>query len=60
VKKNSQIYGPHFAIDEVDYPVVHRLIAYFLRHESEAGRLGIDLNKACWSQVPLAAISPPA
>ena len=44
-KHGRQNYGPHFTIDEVDYPVVHRLIAYFLRHEAEATRLGIDLDK---------------
>lgn len=44
-RHGRQAYGPHFAIDETDYPVVHRLIAYFVRHEPEAERLGIDLNK---------------
>jgi DNA replication protein DnaC len=44
-RHGKQMYGQHFAMDEVDYPVVHRLLAYFLRHEAEATRLGMDLNK---------------
>jgi hypothetical protein len=44
-RHGKQAYGQRFAIDEVDHPVVHRLIAYFLRHEAEAERLDIDLHK---------------
>jgi energy-coupling factor transporter ATP-binding protein EcfA2 len=44
-RHGRKTFGPYFTIDETDHPVIHRLVAYFLRHESDASRFGLDLNK---------------
>jgi energy-coupling factor transporter ATP-binding protein EcfA2 len=41
----KNVYGPRFRIDDIDRPVVVKLLAYFLQDESVAGAEGIDLNK---------------
>lgn len=43
--KGRELYWPEFKIDEIDYPVVYRLIAYFLRDEASCFQWGINLNK---------------
>lgn len=43
--KGKELYWPEFKIDEIDYPVVYQLIAYFLRDETTCFQLGINLNK---------------
>lgn len=39
------VYGPRFKIDDIDRPVIIKLIAYFLQDESVAAAEGIDLQK---------------
>ncbi|MBC9913897.1 ATPase [Chitinophaga varians] len=41
----KRIYGPHFQIDKIDYPVVHKLLIYHLQDEVSAANEGIDLHK---------------
>lgn len=44
-KKGIDLYGSHFRIIENDYPVIYRLIAYFLKDQETAFRYNLDLNK---------------
>lgn len=44
-QKGIDLYGARFRIIESDYPVIYRLIAYFLRDEPTAFQFGIDLDK---------------
>jgi len=39
------VYGPHFRIDDIDRPVIVRLLAYFLQDETVAAAEGMDLQK---------------
>ncbi|TWF39620.1 hypothetical protein FHW36_10557 [Chitinophaga polysaccharea] len=41
----KNIYGPRFWLDDVDRPVVVKLLAYFLQDEAIAAVEGIDLHK---------------
>jgi energy-coupling factor transporter ATP-binding protein EcfA2 len=40
-----QLYGNHFKIVETDYPIVYKLIAYFLQDEPICHQYGINPNK---------------
>lgn len=40
-----QLYGNHFKIIETDYPIVYKLIAYFLKDEQVCDQFNIDLQK---------------
>lgn len=44
-KKGVELYGNHFKIHETDYPIVYKLIAYFLKDEPTCFQYNIDLNK---------------
>lgn len=44
-KKGIEIYGNHFKILENDYPIIYKLIAYFLKDEATCFQYGINLNK---------------
>jgi DNA replication protein DnaC len=44
-KKGIELYGNHFKIIETDYPIVYKLIAYFLKDEPTCFQYGINLNK---------------
>ena len=44
-KKGIELYGNHFKIYETDYPIIYKLIAYFLKDEPTCFQHGIDLNK---------------
>ena len=44
-KKGTDLYGSKFKILEQDYPVIHKLIAYFLKDEPTCHQYGIDLTK---------------
>lgn len=44
-KKGIELYGEHFKILEVDYPVIYKLIAYFLKDESTCFQYNLDLSK---------------
>lgn len=43
--KGIEHYGNHFKIVETDYPIVYKLIAYFLKDEQTCNQLNIDLEK---------------
>ena len=43
--KGINLYGNHFKIAETDYPIVYKLIAYFLKDEQTCNQLNIDLEK---------------
>lgn len=43
--KGVELYGNHFIILETDYPVIFKLIAYFLKDEQTCFQHGINLNK---------------
>jgi DNA replication protein DnaC len=44
-KKGVEIYGNHFKILESDYPIIYKLIAYFLKDEPTCFQYNINLNK---------------
>jgi DNA replication protein DnaC len=44
-KKGVELYGNHFKILESDYPIIYKLIAYFLKDEATCFQYGINLNK---------------
>ena len=44
-KKGVDLYGNHFKILESDYPIIYKLIAYFLKDEATCFQYRIDLNK---------------
>jgi len=41
----KNVYGPRFRIDDIDRPVVVKLLAYFLQDEGVAAAEGIELHK---------------
>jgi energy-coupling factor transporter ATP-binding protein EcfA2 len=43
--KGVELYGNHFKILETDYPIVYKLIAYFLKDEPTCFQFGINLSK---------------
>ncbi|WP_235922095.1 hypothetical protein [Flavobacterium phycosphaerae] len=43
--KGRELYWPGFKIYEIDYPVVYKLIAYFLRDEQACNQFGVNLSK---------------
>ena len=43
--KGVELYGNHFKILETDYPIVYKLIAYFLKDEPTCFQYGINLNQ---------------
>ena len=44
-KKGVELYGNHFKILESDYPIIYKLITYFLKDEATCFQYGINLNK---------------
>jgi energy-coupling factor transporter ATP-binding protein EcfA2 len=51
--KGLELYGNHFKIMEEDYPIVYKLIAYFLKDEQASFQLGINLNKGLLMSGPV-------
>ena len=43
--KGVKVYGNHFKILEIDYPIIYKLIAYFLKDEPTCFQYNINLNK---------------
>jgi len=43
--KGTELYGNHFEILETDYPIVCKLIAYFLKDQQTCNQLNINLEK---------------
>ncbi len=52
-KKGVELYGKHFKILETDYPIIYKLIAYFLKDEATCFQFGIDLNKGILLSEPI-------
>lgn len=44
-QKGVELYGNHFKILETDYPIIYKLIAYFLKDEPTCFQYNINLNK---------------
>jgi DNA replication protein DnaC len=44
-KKGIELYGDHFKILETDYPIIYKLIAYFMKDEATCFQYGINGNK---------------
>ena len=51
--KGQERYGNHFIIHETDYPIVYKLIAYFLRDEPACYQYNIDLTKGILLSGPI-------
>jgi DNA replication protein DnaC len=52
-KKGIENYGNHFKILETDYPIIFKLIAYFLKDELKCLEYGIDLNRGIMLSGPV-------
>jgi DNA replication protein DnaC len=52
-KKGIEYYGNHFKILETDYPIIFKLIAYFLKDEQKCLEYGIALNKGIMLSGPV-------
>lgn len=52
-KKGIELYGNHFKILESDYPIVYKLIAYFLKDEVTCFQFNINLNKGILLSGPI-------
>lgn len=44
-KRGKEQFGPKFKIYPSDHELIYKLLVYFLRHEAEATRLNLELNK---------------
>jgi energy-coupling factor transporter ATP-binding protein EcfA2 len=44
-QKGIELYGNQFKIIDTDYPIVYKLIAYFLKDEPTCFQYGINVNK---------------
>jgi hypothetical protein len=42
--KGVELYGNHFKILESDYPIIYKLIAYFLKDEATSYQYNINLT----------------
>ena len=51
--KGVELYGNHFKIIETDYPIIYKLIAYFLKDEQACFQFNIDLNKGILLSGPI-------
>ncbi|MDI9257933.1 ATP-binding protein [Flavobacterium sedimenticola] len=51
--KGQELYGNHFKIHEEDYPIIYKLIAYFLKDEQVCFQFGINLNKGILLSGPI-------
>ena len=52
-KKGIELYGNHFKIQEADYPIVYKLIAYFLKDEPTCFQYNININKGILLSGPI-------
>lgn len=52
-RKGIEHYGNHFKILETDYPIIFKLIAYFLKDQQKCLEYGIDLNKGIMLSGPV-------
>ncbi len=52
-KKGIELYGNQFKILENDYPLIYKLLAYFLKDEVTCNQYGINLNKGILLSGPI-------
>ena len=52
-KRGQEMYGPKFRIIQEDHEIIYKLVVYFLGHEGEAKRLGLDLRKGIMLTGPI-------
>lgn len=52
-QKGIELYGNHFKIQETDYQIVYKLIAYFLKDEPSCFQYNINLNKGLLLSGPI-------
>lgn len=52
-QKGIELYGTHFKILETDYPIIYKLIAYFLKDEQTCFQYNINLNKGILLSGPI-------
>jgi DNA replication protein DnaC len=52
-KKGIECYGNHFKILDTDYPIIFKLIAYFLKDEQKCLEYGIALKKGIMLSGPV-------
>lgn len=52
-QKGIELYGNHFKILEIDYPIIYKLIAYFLKDEPTCFQYNINLNKGILLSGPI-------
>jgi hypothetical protein len=52
-KHGKQRFGANFHIYPEDHPTIHKLLIYFLRHEKDANRLDINLDKGIFLAGPV-------
>ncbi|MDD2985508.1 ATPase [Flavobacterium sp.] len=51
--KGIELYGNHFKIQEADYQIVYKLIAYFLKDEPTCFQYNLNLNKGILLSGPI-------
>lgn len=51
--KGIELYGNHFKIQETDYQIVYKLIAYFLKDEPSCFQYNLNLNKGLLLSGPI-------
>lgn len=51
--KGKELYGNHFKIVEEDYPIIYKLIAYFIKDEQACFQLGVNLKKGILLSGPI-------
>jgi DNA replication protein DnaC len=52
-KKGSELYGNQFKILENDYPIIYKLVAYFLKEEATCYQYGTTLDKGILLSGPI-------
>lgn len=52
-QKGIELYGTHFKILETDYPIIYKLIAYFLKDEPTCFQYNMNLNKGILLSGPI-------
>lgn len=52
-KKGVELYGNQFKILEEDYPIIYKLMAYFLKDEATCYQYGINLDKGILLSGPI-------
>lgn len=52
-QKGIELYGNHFKVLETDYPIIYKLIAYFLKDEPTCFQYNINLNKGILLSGPI-------